>query len=168
MLRTCFQAIVLSVCSSTFVFAEALSNPENPVILTVSGQITNKNNPTSAEFDLAMLKDLEKTTIKTSTIWTEGEQVFEGVSLAALVGKLGMSGDTLRATAINDYAVEIPMSDAIEGRALVAYHMNGETMSIREKGPLWIVYPFDADADFRTEVIYTRSIWQLDRIEVIE
>jgi hypothetical protein len=45
--------------------------------------------------------------------------------------------------------------------------MNGAEMSIRDKGPLWIVYPYDASDDFRSEVVYSRSIWQLDRIEVI-
>ena len=51
---------------------------------------------------------------------------------------------------------------------LVAYEMDGETMSRRQKGPLWIVYPFDSDADFRSEVIYSRSIWQLDRLEIVK
>jgi hypothetical protein len=157
--------MALSVFSCSFALAEELAVPVDAIVLTVSGDIAVTNNTRSAQFDLAMLEALEKTEIKTSTIWTEGEQTFEGVSLAALVERLGIEGDTLRATAINDYAVEIPITDAIEGRALVAYRMNGKPMSVREKGPLWIVYPFDLNADFRTEVIYTRSIWQLDRIE---
>ncbi|MDP5360810.1 MAG: oxidoreductase, partial [Paracoccaceae bacterium] len=36
------------------------------------------------------------------------------------------------------------------------------------KGPLWVVYPYDMSADYRSEVIYYRSIWQLDRIEVVK
>ena len=62
----------------------------------------------------------------------------------------------------------MPLTDAVEGGPIVAYRMDGETMSVRDKGPLWIVYPYDSDADYRTEVIYSRSIWQLDRIEVIK
>ena len=41
-------------------------------------------------------------------------------------------------------------------------------MSVREKGPLWVIYPFDSDPEYQTEVIYSRSIWQLDRIVVEE
>jgi hypothetical protein len=59
------------------------------------------------------------------------------------------------------------MSDAVEGGPIVAYLMNGEEMSIRDKGPLWVIYPYDSDADFRSEVVFTRSIWQLDRLVVI-
>ncbi len=46
--------------------------------------------------------------------------------------------------------------------------MNGETMPVRRKGPLWIVYPYDSDEAYRSEAIYSRSIWQLDRIEVTD
>jgi len=95
-------------------------------------------------------------------------QTFEGVSLKALVAHLGLEGSTLRATAINDYAIDIPITDAVEGGALVAYRLNGAEMSLRDKGPLWVVYPYDSDAAYRTEVIYSRSIWQLDRIQALD
>ena len=45
--------------------------------------------------------------------------------------------------------------------------MNGDVMLVRNKGPLWVVYPYDENPEYRSEVIYSRSIWQLDRIEVI-
>ncbi len=90
------------------------------------------------------------------------------MSLSTLVDRLGIEGASLRATAINDYTVEIPLSDAVEGGPMIAYRMDGEIMSVRNKGPLWVVYPYDSESDYRTEVIYSRSIWQLDRIEAVE
>ena len=122
----------------------------------------------TSEFDIAALEALGAEEFSTTTIWTEGEQTFTGVSLLALLAEAGISDGTLKATAINDYAVEIPVSDAVVGGPIVAYSLNGEPMSVRDKGPLWIVYPFDADPHYQTEVIYSRSIWQLDRIELIE
>ena len=122
----------------------------------------------TSEFDIAALEALGAEEFSTTTIWTEGEQTFTGVSLLALLAEAGISDGTLKATAINDYAVEIPVSDAVVGGPIVAYFLNGEPMSVRDKGPLWIVYPFDADPHYQTEVIYSRSIWQLDRIELIE
>jgi hypothetical protein len=38
-------------------------------------------------------------------------------------------------------------------------------MSIREKGPLWLVYPYDLNKAYQSETIYSRSIWQLVRID---
>lgn len=148
--------------------ASDLAAPAGEVMLTVSGTVETTNVDGTAQLDLDMLEAMDTTTIETSTIWTEGMQTFEGVSLAALVEALGITGETLRATAINDYEIEIPMTDAVEGGPIVAYRQNGDTMSLRDKGPLWIIYPYDADADYRTEVIYSRSIWQMDRIEAVD
>jgi hypothetical protein len=114
------------------------------------------------------LKQLGATELETSTIWTEGVHQFTGVLLSDLLGYLGAQGSQIEATAINDYSITIPVSDAVDGGPIVAYLMNGETMSRRDKGPLWIVYPFDSDAKYRTETIYSRSIWQLNKIAVME
>lgn len=168
MLRSIFHATMITVCMSLPTFAEDMATPAGEVMLTVTGNVTQTNAEGAAQLDLALLEALDQTTVETSTIWTDGVQTFEGVSLAALIAELGITGETLRATAINDYTVEVPLSDAVEGGPIIAYRLNGETMSVRDKGPLWLVYPFDENADYRTEVIYSRSIWQLDRIEAVD
>jgi hypothetical protein len=130
--------------------------------------LTLTHNGETRTFDRPALEALGTETIETTTIWTEGTQVFEGVSLARLAQEVDAQDGKLLATAINDYTVEIPLSDAVEGGPILAITMNGNEMSLRDKGPLWVVYPYDANADYRTEVIYSRSIWQLDRIEVVQ
>ncbi|WP_245848429.1 molybdopterin-dependent oxidoreductase [Actibacterium ureilyticum] len=146
--------------------AEGLPAPTGEVILTVTGNITQTNAPDAAQFDLEMLQALDASEIVTDTIWTEGEQVFVGVRLNTLLEHVGAQGETLAAVAINDYAVEIPVSDATDDGPIVAYALNGNAMHRREKGPLWVIYPYAASNKFRSEVIYSRSIWQLDRIDV--
>ncbi|SLN10191.1 Oxidoreductase molybdopterin binding domain protein [Roseivivax jejudonensis] len=148
--------------------AQALPEPEGEVILTVTGAIETTNEGDAAAFDLDMLEALGPVTIRTTTIWTEGEQTFTGVPLVTLMEAVGAEGDVLSATAINDYAVEIPRDDWVEGGPIIAYLNNGSPMSVRDKGPLWVVYPFDDNTEYQTEVVYSRSIWQLDRIVVAE
>lgn len=121
-----------------------------------------------SEFDMEALVELGPVDVTTTTIWTEGEQTFTGVPLSTFLTGAGVTEGTLKATAINDYAVEIPIEDAVESGPIIAYLSNGNPMSVREKGPLWIVYPYDSDPKYQTEVIYSRSIWQLDRLEAIE
>jgi hypothetical protein len=116
-------------------------------------------------FDRAMLKALPQTSFTTTTIWTEGAHRFTGVQLADLLDAVDAEGETLRAAALNDYEITMPVAEARDG-ALVAYAMDGEPMSVREKGPLWIVYPYDSDVAYQTETIYARSIWQLNRIRI--
>jgi len=168
MFRALLPVLAFAVIVALPVSAKDLSVPEGDVILTVSGPLETTNVNGTAQFDLEMLEALDATTFETSTIWTEGEHSFLGVSLAVLADWLGLEGDRLRATAINDYAIEIPLTDAVEGGPIVAYRMDGDIMSVRDKGPLWIIYPYDSNADYRTEVVYSRSIWQLDRIKVVE
>ena len=145
----------------------ALEPAKNSVVLTVSGAITQTNSGSHAELDTEMLESIGTVTFETSTMWTEGVQTFTGVELSELLEALGAQGTTLRASAVNDYAVDIPAEDAVKGGPIVAFLRNGEKMSLRNKGPLWIVYPYDHQPEYRTELIFSRSIWQLDRIEVL-
>lgn len=145
--------------------ADTLQTPDGEVLLTVTGTIGAANDGESALFDMAMLKDLPVTKFETTTIWTEGVREFSGVSLIDFLEAVDAEGETIRAVALNDYAVDIPVSDAREGGPIIAYEIDGSPMSVREKGPLWIVYPYDANAEYRTETIYSRSIWQLDRLQ---
>jgi len=162
-------SVALALALTPFsVAAQSLDTPTGEVLLTVSGDIAITNGEGVALFDRDMLAALSPVTFTTSTIWTDGAQEFTGVPLNALLEVLQIGEATLNATAINDYAVEIPTSDAVEGGPIIAYLNNGEPMSIRDKGPLWVVYPYDSNDDYQTETIYSRSIWQLDRIVVVE
>lgn len=168
MLRRALQTIAISMLAMLPFAAASQADPAGEVLLTVTGPMADQAEAEAVQFDLEMLQELGTVEFETSTIWTQGVQTFEGVPLSALVENLGMSGTTLRATAINDYAVDIPISDAVEDGPIIAYKLNGEEMSVRDKGPLWIVYPYDSKKEYQSEVVYSRSIWQLDRIEVIE
>ncbi|NIY70852.1 molybdopterin-dependent oxidoreductase [Marivivens donghaensis] len=163
-------AAVLFLTSTLAISANAdeLARPEGDIILTVSGNIAHTNGDGIAEFDMEMLEEIGATSFDTATIWTDGVQTFTGVEMRTLLDYLGAEGSTVRATAINDYAVDIPNDEIEEGAELVAYARNGEPMSVRDKGPLWVVYPFDSSPELQTEVKYSRSIWQMDRIEVLE
>ncbi|SDF08985.1 molybdopterin-dependent oxidoreductase [Limimaricola pyoseonensis] len=142
--------------------------PAGEVLLTVTGLPDG----TPARLDRAALAALSEDAFTTTTIWTDGPQRFEGVSLHDLLAALEVTPPAeavLRVSAVNDYAVDIPLSDArdVDG-PIVAHLHNGAPLPRRGNGPLWIVYPYDADPDWRTEVAYARSVWQLDRIELVD
>ena len=80
------------------------------------------------------------------------------------MGHLKIEAELLEFMAINDYSITVPVSEIGQDNPMIAYARNGEPMSLREKGPFWLVYNYDADPAFRTETVYSRSIWQLDRI----
>ena len=136
------------------------------IVLTISGDVAQSSSGDEWTFNMAALMALPLERIQTTTIWTQGEQSFEGVSLAALLEHVGATGSTIRAVALNDYAISIPITDAIIGGPIVAYTNNGKEMSIRDKGPLWMIYPFDDNEEYKSEEYYSRSIWQLERLVI--
>lgn len=132
-------------------------------ILTIDGSVSSSD---GFKLDLASLQQLGAQTFKTSTIWTEGELIFTGVPLKALIEEAGGAGTTVVAEALNGYAVEIPVAELEDNVPIVAYFIDNETFSRRDKGPLWVVYPYDSDDRFKTETAYAYSIWQLHRLTV--
>lgn len=146
--------------------ASELERPSGDIILTVTGNIARTNAPDAAEFDLAMLEALAGDRITTETPWFEGTQTFEGPLLSDLLDTLGAEGETLRVTAINDYAAEIPISEIRDYPVILATRLNGRTMSIRDKGPSFVIYPFDRAPELYDEVHFGRSVWQVTSIEI--
>ncbi len=116
--------------------------------------------------DLDALRAMPQNGFTTTTIWTDGPQEFTGVRLADLLVTLAADGARITLIAANGYRVDRPVADLRPEDALIAYFRNGEAMSLRDKGPLWLVYAYDSDPSLRTEAIYANSIWQLDRIEI--
>jgi len=146
--------------------AQPLAMPSGEVVLTIDGAITNTNVDGTAQFDMSMLEALPKVSIRTTTPWTDGVVEFTGVPLDVLLKQVGVTGSKLLAAAVNDYQVELPVTDEHGVDPLVAYLKDGMPMPVRDNGPLWVIYPFDDKPITRTETYYARSIWQLARISI--
>lgn len=143
-----------------------LPQPTGRVVLTVQGDIARGNAPGAARFDLAMIAALPRTGFSTSTVWTEGVAHYEGVLLADLLAFLGAEGAELTASAIDGYSVAIPVDSLRPDGPILAFQRDGVPMPVRDRGPLWIIYPYDDNPAYRNDTTYARSIWQLTLIEV--
>nr|WP_246088853.1 molybdopterin-dependent oxidoreductase [Phreatobacter stygius] len=135
-------------------------------MLTISGKISVTNVGNTAQFDRAMLEAMGLVSFETSTPWHSGPQKFEGVSIDKLLKSVGASGDRIQAIALNDYTTEIPIEDFTRYNVILALKRNNEYMPVRDKGPLFIVYPYDSDPELRSQKYYSRSAWQLSQIIV--
>ncbi|WP_245216514.1 molybdopterin-dependent oxidoreductase [Sagittula salina] len=161
-----FRTFLVVVLFGNAAAAEGLAAPKGDILLTVTGDIGQHNAGEAAQFDRAMLMKLGTREVVTHTIWTEGPQSFVGVPLKTFAMALGIKDGTIAATAVNDYSVNIPWSDVEEDFALLALDRNGEPMTVRDKGPIWLIFPYDDDPRFRQETYHARSIWQLQRIDI--
>lgn len=146
--------------------AHALQAPQGKVLLTISGLITQKNAAGRADFDMAMLAALPQHSFTTSTPWFAEPKKFTGPLLRDVLAAVGAQGKTLKAAALNNFKIDMPADDAVQFPVIVARLMDGKPMTVREKGPLFIVYPYDTDIKLQSTRYYNRSPWQLRAIEV--
>ncbi|KQT58547.1 hypothetical protein ASG54_22690 [Aureimonas sp. Leaf460] len=169
-MRMSFIATVITASLAAISIASAgdLPHPDGPVVLTVSGSISNTNGDGAARFDMGTLEAMAGRSATMETPWTEGATRFDGPFLREILAAVGAKGGTLRFVALNDYASDIPSADATDLDTILATHMNGKPMSVREKGPLFLIYPFDQSADLYNEKYFSRSVWQVKEIKVIE
>jgi hypothetical protein len=147
--------------------AGALAMPTGKPILTISGRINVTNVGDTAVFDRDMLEGLALTSFKTMTPWYEEPVTFSGVELELLMKVVGTTGVQLRAQALDDYTTEIPITDFPTWHPILAIRRNGEYMPVSDKGPLFIVYPFDSEPELKHQRFYSRSAWQVVRMVVV-
>ncbi|WP_244634814.1 molybdopterin-dependent oxidoreductase [Brucella intermedia] len=113
---------------------------------------------------------LPQNTLQTNTAWTEGPQNFDGVLLRDVLATVGVDGKnapnrSITILALNDYSISIPLEDAYKYNVLVARRMNGRELSLRDKGPYWIVYPRDQHQELNDSRYDHRWAWQVKQIE---
>lgn len=153
MLRAFLVLVVMAMAGSP-----ALADD---VVLTVM-----RPNGEPQTYAMEALEALGVKTITTTTSWTDGPVRFEGVPVAAILDAAGGAPTTVKAIAINDYSADLPADELRRYPAIVATRMNGERMALRDKGPLWIVYPRDDFPELNDEKHNFKWVWQLKALEL--
>ena len=147
--------------------ALALQPPESAAVLTITGKLRHPNLQANAVFDMPMLERLPQASFVTHTPWYAQARKFTGPLLRDVLAAAGAQGRLLRAVALNDYRVDIPFDDALRIDVMLARLLDDQPMPVRDKGPLFIIYPFDQQSRLRNAVYYSRCAWQLKVIEVL-
>lgn len=170
--------VVLSISITFFVlfvslsaYANTLEVPEGEVQLVVSGNIQRTNGTDSdgnpvAKFDMAMLESMEATVVDTDNPWVEQLTKFEGVRISTLLEFVGAKSSEFQAKGVDGYTADIKGVDFDQYPIIIAYKRDGDYMSIRGLGPLWIIYPFDDYPELNTEYAGVTSVWQLIEMKI--
>jgi hypothetical protein len=142
--------------------------PTEPVVLTVRGRLGRPHAEAGATFDIPTLERIGLIRFTTPTAWTDGLVTFEGVLLSRLLEVLAVPGDVteLAMTALDDYQVTIPAADVRTWPVILALKRDGQYMSVRNKGPLWVVYPRHAFPELQQAKHNPKWIWQLKEIVI--
>ena len=132
------------------------------ILLSVTGDVPGGVRAFTDEDLMA----LPQVSFDTGTIWTESTDSYSGPTLASVLEAAGAGDGALTLSAVNDYKVEVQRDLIGDEAPIIATRINGEPFSVREKGPLWVVFPYDAGPEYQSEVVYAVSVWQLVTIEV--
>ena len=162
------KSLLSAVALTVGLFGNAtITSAETPgsgkVVLRIEGKLKNGK---AVEFSRSDLEKLGVLTIRTTTPWYDGVQTFEGVPMVTLMKEVGAKGVKVQVMALNKYRTEIPMEDFARHQPILALKRDGKYMDVRDKGPLFIIYPFDSNPELKSEQYYSRSAWQLRTLEV--
>jgi hypothetical protein len=110
---------------------------------------------------------LPQTHFETTTQWTPGSGRFSGPILDDLLRYYEAGPGHLRLTAIDGYIVTVYRNLITREAPIIANRINDQPFDRRNKGPLWVVFPYDRAVKFRSETIFSASVWQLVQITVL-
>ncbi|AOX99712.1 molybdopterin-dependent oxidoreductase [Jeongeupia sp. USM3] len=101
--------------------------------------------PNARRLTLAELESLPHYRVRLSLIW--GEQgTFQGVKLSDVLRRYGLANSPrLRFAAADRYAVEIDAAEWRRREPLIATRFETREMTVRQKGPLRLLWPDEVD-----------------------
>lgn len=129
--------------------------------------LTADNHGEKTQFSLDQLMAHADKEIITNTPWTDDNTKFVGISAKALLSLMGVAKSDLKVTALNNYWSTIPYDDIEKYNPLFALKKNDELMSIRDKGPIWVIYPLSEFNELSNEVLHSRMVWQVSKVETL-
>ena len=68
---------------------------------------------------------------------------------------------------LDDYVAELPVAEFARYGTLLALKIGGHYLTVADKGPSFIIYPFDKYAELRSPTYYGRAVFQVATIDVI-
>jgi len=176
-----FFAIVmlLAACASPKVIYESVNKAElNPgdaipapngeVILTVTGNISAYNNGDTLELDMATLEKFGLVKYDIDDPWAKTTVNYTGILLSDFLKMVGASpsAENIHIVALDDYEVDITVTEAQKWPVLLATQSNGQYMTMAENGPTRIIFPFGRYSDVDVVLYQDLSIWSIKNIEV--
>lgn len=114
----------------------------------------------------ADLEAMPRHVIETGTPWQDGRSRFEGVKMSDFFRRMGLDKGSVMVAGIDGYVAEFPVEEGDRFDVILADRKDGKALSVREQGPLFIIYNFDAEKGRIGEAQNTRSVWQVVSMKV--
>jgi hypothetical protein len=143
-----------------------LANPTDDVLVEVSGNITFTNQDGMAIIDREAVSNLPQRVITTTNHITDVPVTYKGPLFTDLLSQLGARGSQVTVYAWDDYSADISTADLKKYQVILATHENDKELTLDDRGPLFVVFPFSKHPEIKNDLYYNKSVWQVRAIEV--
>lgn len=139
-----------------------------PTVLTMEGKISQTNADNALKFDMETLESIGVVEYKVNDPFAKKSIVYSGVLLSELLKVAGAdkNATTLTLWALDDYSVEMKISDSDKWPIMIATKADGAYMPLDQKGPLISVFPFDNFPEIDHLTYDNQWLWALAKITV--
>lgn len=135
--------------------------------LQAAPTLTISNSDQELILDRTELEAFPQTRIVTTSPYYDGTAEFTGPSLSRVLESFELSGDTrIILRALNDYRVDGNLKELLAMDPVVATRMDSEPMSVRDRGPFWLMLPLSDRPELDEQEFHRFMIWQLEAISL--
>lgn len=145
----------------------------SPVLMAGPGPSLEVVDHIGGKNSLITMTDLDalpQKSIETHSPYFEGSLLFTGPNLAEVLRTFSRedvgSKTPLTLRAMNDYVVRTSLGVLAQSGAIIATRKEGSRLSIRERGPFWIMLPLSERPELDEESYHRLLVWQLQRIDI--
>ena len=161
------KTVYIEVTKGTLKAGDKIPAPIGDVILTVTGKIGTTNSDNAIKMDLATIESVGLVDYKVLDPFQKKDTVFQGPLMGSLLDLWQVSKDAtkLHIVALNDYVVDVPMSEVRKYPTVFALKQDGQYMPVSTRGPAMLVFPYN-DFQFDQTVFNDYWAWQIKSIDI--
>jgi hypothetical protein len=163
-----FTFLLFSMLQTSQLIAQSIPLGDREKVLTIR-VYNSAGEPGNLREITLSIKDLEKfplVSVRTETQWTDGVLHFRGPLMRDLLNDVGAAGDLIQVNGLDGRSVVIPREDIEKYDVIIACQVDGNYFSVRERGPLWIIYPWSNNPEIQSAAYYDRGIYHLSSLNV--
>ena len=146
---------------------DSVPAPSGEVILSLQGAIGQSNVDGRLDFDMTTLEQIGLIEFSVDDPHIGKRITYQGVPISALlaVAQVSNSAAEIDARALNDYEATLQIQAIKDWPVIIATKRDGERMSIVDKGPLEIVFPYGI-YPINPDEFNNLWVWQLRALEI--
>ena len=138
----------------------------NDTLLSIQA-LANSGCESAVQLNSTELLALPQQKFVTHHSWSDKAETFSGPLLQDVLNTTCNNSEKIKLTALNDYAIDMDFNEVKKYQPIIALSVNGKRLSVREKGPLWVMLPLD-EHKITDRSLDGIMIWQLSDIEILK